>query len=162
AAPLARAFDIRRRFAAGYSLLRARAPQRLAEIEARIDRYEADLAQAGLDPHTLSPEGFTVPGVGRYLAKTLAIFAPPLPPALVGLLLHYPAYRLAGFFAVRIAKRDDDIMATVKVLAAMLFFPLTWLILAVALDMAAGRRVALLGAVLAPLTGYAALLLSER
>src|SRR5256884_4314875 len=39
---------------------------------------------------------------------------------------HYPAYRAVGFVATGMAKGAEDALASIKVLAAMLLFPLTW------------------------------------
>src|SRR5439155_25502017 len=38
----------------------------------------------------------------------------------------YPAYRAVGFVATGMAKGAEDALASIKVLAAMLLFPLTW------------------------------------
>src|SRR5262249_1587860 len=139
---LAQTFERRRRFVTGYSLLRARTPERIATLEARITRYEAELREAGLDARRLSPRDFAFAAVVRYTLKSLALFALLLPAALVGTLVHYPAYRLAGFFAMRFSKREDDLFATIKVLSSMLFFPLTWLLLFIGLTVVWDGRTA--------------------
>src|SRR2546422_9165140 len=54
------------------------------------------------------------------------LFRSLLPAALVGLVVHYPAYRAVGFVATGMAKGAEDALASIKVLAAMLLFPLTW------------------------------------
>ncbi|MBI1746337.1 MAG: 1-acyl-sn-glycerol-3-phosphate acyltransferase [Acidobacteria bacterium] len=91
-------FELRRRFLRGYAHLRAQAPERLAALEAKIDRYEADLEHAGLNPRATAPEAFRWPVVIRYVAKNLFLFAVLMPPAVLGWLIHYPAYRMSGFF----------------------------------------------------------------
>ncbi|MGH7544907.1 MAG: hypothetical protein ACREKI_01840, partial [Gemmatimonadota bacterium] len=56
---------------------------------------------------------------------------------------------------------SDDVLATVKVLSAMLFFPLSWLVAAIAVAIAWGPlpAIATLGPL--PLLGFAALLFVE-
>jgi len=85
-----------------------------------------------------------------------------LPAALVGVVLHYPAYRAVGFVATGIAKGAEDALASVKVLAAMLLFPITWGAVAAAIWRWQGLAAALLALALLPLTGYAALGFFER
>ena len=52
-----------------------------------------------------------------------------LDPAVLGVLVHYPAYRFGGFCYADL--RDaEDIVSTIKIISAMLLFPLTWIILA--------------------------------
>src|SRR6476620_1973923 len=43
-------FQLRRRLMAGYTTLRAKAPERLANLSGRINRFEIELREAGLDP----------------------------------------------------------------------------------------------------------------
>src|SRR5262249_40431017 len=162
-APLVRAFDRRRRFLAGYQALREQTPDRLDATRARLLRYEAELAQAGLEPERLAPGGFALGPVLRYTVRSLLLFAVLAPAALVGTVVHYPAYRAARFAARRLAD-DDDVVATVKVLTSMLLFPLTWLALALAvgLGLHAGWLAALITFLGAPLAGFSALAFWER
>ncbi len=53
------------------------------------------------------------------------------PVTCVGLLLNYPTYRLIGVIARRVAGDEEDILSTLKMLGALLLFPLTWLMWAV-------------------------------
>src|SRR5439155_15427786 len=55
---LADEFALRRRLLAGYDAVRAQWPERFAALTTRIDRYEAALAAAGLDPRQLTPGRF--------------------------------------------------------------------------------------------------------
>src|SRR5256885_9914138 len=64
--------------------------------------------------------------VWGYGGKALLVLVLLLPAALVGLVVHYPAYRAVGFVATGMAKGAEDALASIKVLAAMLLFPLTW------------------------------------
>ena len=84
------------------------------------------------------------------------------PPALLGLLAHAPAYNLVGPLAKRLSHGNTDIVATIKVLGAFLFFPLTWIGLGTAAGLAWGLPLGLLAGLALPLLGYLALLLLER
>jgi hypothetical protein len=80
----------------------------------------------------------------------------------VGVVAHYPAYRLVGFVATGMAKGAEDALASIKVLAAMLLFPLTWIGIGAAVWLWRGVEAGLVALAVAPLTGYAALIFFER
>ncbi len=160
--PLAEEFALRRRLLAGYQAAQAHWPERSSALAIRIERYEAALNAAGLDPRQLVPGRYTVGRVARYIARAALFFLVLLPAALVGLALHYPAYRAVGFVATGWAKGAEDALASIKVLAAMLLFPLTWGVLAIVMWRWRGAAVALAWLPLGPLTAYAALRFTER
>jgi len=159
---LAEQLDVRRRLVAGYERLRTRDPERLAALVQRITQFEHELEQAGIAPERLSPEGFTATGVAGFVGRSLLLFALTAPFAVVGTVLHYPAYRAAGFFALQFSRGDDDIVATIKVLGSLLFFPLTWAAAATAAGLLLHWPAALAALALAPACAYAALLFWER
>ncbi len=154
-------FELRRRFLGGYHALLERWPARVAAVGQRIERYEAALAAAGLDAKHLAPRSLTARRVARYALEGVLVIGLLLPAALVGLVVHYPAYRAVGLVATGIAKGEMDSLATVKLLAAMLLFPVTWGAAAVVLALRWGPPTAA-AALLLPLTGYAALIFAER
>jgi hypothetical protein len=80
----------------------------------------------------------------------------------VGALVHYPAYRLGGYLATRYSKDDDDVVSTVKIMSAMLFFPLTWLLVSIVFYRLGGWTLALLGTVGIALAGYVAIRFFEE
>ena len=160
--PLAQQFELRRRFLAGYSALRTRAPERLALLVARITRYEAELAQAGVDRDTLTPQTAGPSRRARGLLKTLALAILALPVALIGTIINYPAYRLVGFIATGLSRGDEGMVATIKLLAGSLLFPLTWIAVAVAVGIYRGLAFGIISLVVAALSGYAALLFFEH
>lgn len=142
-------------------LLRSRAPGRLDAFAARLVRFRRVLATAGLTPDVLDA------GTARaeLAASTLAALLVALflaPGALVGLLAHAPAYKLIGPLAKRLAREDGDIVATIKVLGAFVFFPLTWIGLGTAACLAWSVPLGLLVGLGLPLLGWFALLLLER
>lgn len=157
---LAAEFELRRRFLAAYRTLRERAPERLAAAQDRLLRYEARLRRAGLDGRFAAPPAPGTRGWARLAARTLGRLLLLFPAGVAGAILHYPAYRVAGAVATRVAE-SDDVLATVKVLSAMLFFPLSWLVAAIAVGIAWGAVPAVAALALLPLLGLAALLFVE-
>src|SRR5439155_1224675 len=128
----------------------------------RTVRYEAALAAAGLDPHHLTPQSFKLGRIARYVARAALYLLVLFPAAILGVALHYPAYRAVGFVAMGIAKGGEDTLATTKVLAAMVLFPLTWMAGVAVVWLWLGMNATLPAAIVLPLTGYAALIFFER
>jgi len=85
-----------------------------------------------------------------------------LGPALLGTVTHYPAYKLGGFLATRFSADSEDIISTIKIISAMLLFPLTWLILAVVAYFTAGWLAAVATLVVIPICGYLAIVFFEQ
>ncbi len=143
------------------ALLRERAPERLAGLVARLDRFRSVLAAARLAPDALDAGTTRAElAVSTLAALLVALFL--APPALLGLAAHAPAYNLVGPLARRLSRGNTDIVATIKVLGAFLFFPLTWIALGTAAGLAWGLPLGLLVGLALPLLGYLALLLLER
>ena len=159
---LADEFALRRRLLAAYDVVRAQWPERFAALATRIDRYEAALSVAGLDPRQLARGRFTPGRVAGYVGKAALVLVLLLPAALVGVAVHYPAYRTVGFVATGMAQGAEDALASIKVLAAMLLFPLTWGGVAAAVWLRWGVEAGLLAFAVVPLTAYAALVFLER
>ena len=149
---LADEFALRRRLLEGYHVVRAQWPERFAALATRIDRYEAALAAAGLDPRQLAPGRFTLGRVAGYVGKAALVLVLLLPAALVGVVVHYPPYRAVGFVATGMAKGAEDALASIKVLAAMLLFPLTWTLVAAIVWRWRGIEAGVLACAIAPLT----------
>ena len=82
-------------------------------------------------------------------------------PMAVGVALNWVPYRLPGWIADRLARAPDD-PATYKLLAALLTFPLVWALEVLTAGVLAGAAAGLAVALLAPLTGLAALLYWDR
>jgi len=159
---LAREVELQRRFLAGYAFHFERSPERLAALEARLRRYEEELRQAGIDLEDLSAPKATPLRLARYfLTRVVPVFYW-FPLALFGIAAHYPAYKLAGFISTALARRSDDIVSTIKLMTAMLLFPLTWAILAALFFYLLGWPGILLGLFIGPLSAYIALLFFEK
>jgi glycerol-3-phosphate O-acyltransferase/dihydroxyacetone phosphate acyltransferase len=153
---LADELQLQQRFVKAYQVLREQAPERLRKLEARMSRFEEELIQAGVDPDDLSPPTSTL-DVFSHLVTRVVLFLMLIVPATLGALVHYPAYRLGGYLATRFSRNDDDVVSTVKIISAMLLFPLTWLAAAAAGYKLEGWTLALVGLVLIPLAGYLAI-----
>jgi hypothetical protein len=141
--------------------LRSSSPRHLDAIEARIARFEYELKQAGIDPADLSLPPTAVHTIFKLLAQVLtcALLAPL---ALIGTVLHYPAYRFAGYLSRRLARHEQDVVSTFKIISAMLLFPLTWIAVAIALWRLAGWPAGVAALVLTPLCGYVAVRFFEE
>lgn len=162
---LARELDLRRRFVEGHAFLVERDAGALEALVRRVEAYERRLeAAGGLDPATLAPRGTPAATLMRVAAGGLA-FALAAPVALAGALLHLPAYRLCGVLARRFSNDEDDMVATVKMLAALLLFPLTWAACAATAWLLApegrGPVAAAAAVALAPYTGWVAVRAQE-
>ncbi len=153
---------LRHRLADGHDPVRERWPERYSALASRITRYEATLAGAGIEPHHLQPGGYTLARLVRYVAQSAVVFLLLLPLAVIGGALHYPAYRLVGFVATGIAKGDEAELASVKVLAAMVMFPVTWGLAAAGAWLWRGPLWGAAVLVALPIAGFGALLFFER
>ena len=136
---------------------------RSGELEARIDSFDRRLARSGLEPEHLSLAQFSTRFVAwqAFVQSWTLIILSPL--AAVGTVLHFPAYQICKLLARVYTKHGaDDIASTVKVLAGMLFVPLTWLVTAVVLYFAIGWIAAVVSLPLSFACGYAALYCLEE
>ena len=159
---LKRELTLRQRFLEGYAYHFEHNPARLAALEARVRRYEEQLRQAGVDPEDLSAPRAGAARIVRYLFARVVPALCLAPLALAGVVLHYPVYTLTGFLATRFARESDDVVSTIKLVAAMLLFPLTWLALAAVAYWRAGVWAALAALAVVPLAGWAAVRLFEK
>ncbi|HEY8377080.1 MAG TPA: 1-acyl-sn-glycerol-3-phosphate acyltransferase, partial [Nannocystis sp.] len=159
---IAEGFELRRRLLAGHAALRERDPARLDALVARVRAYERDLRELSLGPDHLAPHHITFAGSLRYALRSLFTLGVVLPLAVLGTAIHYPSYRASGLIAARVAGEYEDMVATVKVLAATLLFPLTWLLVGLGVGLAWGLDAGLVAGLVAPTSGYAALHFWER
>lgn len=152
---------LQQRFIKAYSILQAHQPERLRKLETRMMRFEEELKQAGVDPDELSPPGSTR-RVFASIVRRFLLFLLMLGPALIGTIAHYPAYKLGGFLATRLSRDSDDVVSTVKIISAMLLFPLTWIVVAALIYSGFGWLAALPALVVVPFCGYAAIAFFEE
>lgn len=129
-----------------------------AELAERIRIYDNKLSDLGIEPQHLSLSQLTRRFVfHRALVQTWGLVVVS-PLAIFGAILHAPAYQLGKLVAYLYSRHGaDDIASTVKVLAGIVFIPLTWLIAAVTLYFLAGWKIALASIPFSALCGYVAL-----
>lgn len=158
---LSRTLELRQRFLAGYEFYRARSPHRIASIETRIARFEQELKQAGVDPSELSLPPTATHTILKLIGQilTCAVLAPL---ALFGTLVHYPAYWLGGYLSRHLARDEQDVLSTFKIISAMLLFPLTWIAVTVLAWFLSGWFAVIAVALLTPLCGYVAIRFFEE
>ncbi|HEX5964840.1 MAG TPA: lysophospholipid acyltransferase family protein [Pyrinomonadaceae bacterium] len=156
---------LQQRFIKAYSVLQKLQPERLRKLEVRMIRFEEELEQAGVDAQELTPPSSTL-SVFLTILKRSLLFLLMLGPALLGTVAHYPAYKLGGILATRFSSDSEDVVSTIKILSAMLLFPLTWLIFATVAYFAVGPRLGWLWAMAAliviPICGYLAIVFFEQ
>lgn len=159
--PLAGQVAVQRAILARYGELRRRDPERLAALERRVERLTAFLDAAGLAPADVATGVRRPARLALSAAATLLGALLLLPLAAAGFVTHWPTYRLVGALARRIARRSVDVVSTVKVLAALVLYPLTWGAVAAAAYVKVEPAAALATAAL-PMCGLAALFFAER
>ena len=94
--------------------------------------------------------------------KRSVLFLLMLGPAAAGAVAHYPAYGLGGYLATKLSRDSEDIISTIKIISAMLLFPLTWLILAVVGYWLFGWWTAVAALLVIPVFGYLAIIFFEE
>jgi glycerol-3-phosphate O-acyltransferase / dihydroxyacetone phosphate acyltransferase len=154
--PLAARFDFLRRFAAE-RLVRLTAGGDAEGLGLRILRHEEELRRIGIAPENLSLSRHSVWYVWRHFLLRGAILLALSPLTVVGAALHLPAYLLCTLLARLIPRHGvDEIAPTVKILAAVVLMPLTWLIVAGLCFYFRGWRVAVVAFPSVIACGYAA------
>ena len=144
-------------FALALHALRARDPERVQVLAARIGAFGERLRLLALAPEDVPglARPYRAGAVLRYALRTLAVLLVGLPLALGGALLWFLPHRFVGWLG-RTAPGADT-MATVRILAAFVFFPLWWLGLGAGAWRAWGPAWAGLVGAAAPLLGLVAL-----
>ncbi len=158
---LADELQLQQRFVKAYAMLQQKAPERLRKLENRINRFDEELKQVGVDPEELSPPTSTLQVLGHLVTRSI-VFLLLLPLTILGTVVHYPAYALGGYLANTFSQDSDDVISTGKIISAMLLFPLTWLIVAIIVYLFGGWALALLPLVLLPISGYVAIRFFEE
>jgi len=143
AGSLADEFELRKRFVAGYSYLRERDPMRLQRLASEVAQIDAEVVEAQR----------------RRLSSLWLLILLPL--ALLGGAIQWPTYRLIGALANRFSRGEDEVIATIKCIGAMVLYPLTWLAIAAFVFTRLGPIAALLTLIALPLLGYIALRVFE-
>jgi hypothetical protein len=133
---------------------------RTGALRGRLERYVKDLVLAGLTNGDLS-RGYRPGGVMRYALREGLALVLGLPLALWGVLNHIAPYQ-ATKAAVRVLRPEPDVLATYKVVAGLVLYPLCWLLEGwAAFRLGGGWLLAIFLLALLP-TGFFALSWTER
>ena len=153
--------QLQQRFIKAYAILQDTQTERLRQLEIKMIRFEEELDQAGVDPDELTPPSSTLDVFQRIFKRSL-MFLIMLGPAVVGTVVHYPAYRLGGYLAKKLSQNSDDVISTIKIISAMLLFPLTWLVVSVLAYLLLGWEATAIAVVVIPICGYVAVIFQEE
>jgi 1-acyl-sn-glycerol-3-phosphate acyltransferase len=158
---LAETFGVQRAFLERAEDLRRTHPERVAELTHAVRDYDGLLAAFNLRDDQVAA-AYPLSPVLRFVLRTLLRLLVHFPLALIGSVLNWPVYRLVGEIATRSSRRSPDQTATLKVFGAVLLYPLAWIVEALLATYFLHPRLGVAVLILAPLTGYAALLFHER
>ncbi len=151
--------DLMRRLIEGHEKLSAAHPEEVERVAAQVKEYDARISRYGLSHRHPSELTFTV--VLRYALTTLIALIALAPLALPALVLNYLPYRLVGFVTTRSAKAEE-VVATFKVLGALLFFPAFWLLASGASALLLDPFIGLAVLLASPVAAFASLVFAER
>lgn len=150
--PLAHELELRRRFINGYHLLRTRDPERLSKLESAVRQFAGELERTHLDVNLLRRN------IGVWHVLRMIVL---LPLAVAGTIVSYPTYRLIGLLARRFSKGEYEVVATMKFIAALALYPLTYLAIASLIGWRWTWELAVASLLILPILGYTALRFSE-
>ncbi len=159
---LTQSFQRLQNLAKKYALLEKNDPQKMHELNERITIYENELKTSGLTHESLSVWQHPTLYVFRYLILRMIILAILAPLAMIGSIIHSPAYLFSNFIGLVFKNHGADAVgSSYKILAAMGFMPLTWIITFLIMWWFFGWQIGLLAVPITILCGYIALRSSE-
>ncbi|MBC7933359.1 MAG: 1-acyl-sn-glycerol-3-phosphate acyltransferase [Rubrivivax sp.] len=128
------------------------------ELRRRLLRHEEELRRIGIAPENLQLSRHSAWHVFRHFLLRAGVLLLLLPLTVAGALVHLPAY-LACTLLARVYPTHgvDEIAPTVKILAAILLMPLTWLTVSALAFIWFDWRAALAALPLSILCGYVAM-----
>lgn len=148
--------------AAKYALLEKNDPQKMLELNAKITRYETDLKASGITSESLSVLQHPTWYVFRYLVLRVIFLIVFSPLAIVGAIIHSPAYFFSNLLGRIFRTHDTDVAGSSSAIIASLgLMPLTWVVVASIVWYYFGWQTALTSIPLTILCGYVALRSSE-
>ena len=112
-------------FARGLGWLREHDPDRHERLVRAVRRHQRRLAVIGAGEGEAPPE-YTVGDAVRYSTRKVLLLLLTLVPGVVGMVLWAPPYRLTQQLVRRIDPPREDVIATYKLGAALLAYPLAW------------------------------------
>ena len=148
--------------AARYKLLEKNDPQKMRELNDKISGYEDNLSKSGITGESLSVLQHPTAYVFRYLILRVVLLLLLAPLAIIGAVIHSPAYFFSNLIGQIFKTHDADAAgSSSKIIAAIGLMPLTWLITALTIFYFFGWQIALASIPAAVLCGYIALRSSE-
>lgn len=151
---LAERVETHRRFAEGYRLLSAQDPEGVAEVVRLIRRYDRLLKNLGLRDSQVAAR-YSNRHAFAFALRGAATLVVGFPAALAGIVLNWVPYRMCALASSRIPERDE--VSSYKLMAALVFYPLTWFAEIAAAGAAGGPLGGMAAAVVAPASGWVAL-----
>jgi 1-acyl-sn-glycerol-3-phosphate acyltransferase len=132
----------------GHEHWKSRDPQRVHALATRVEVLDELFSEHGMHASKArSHEGSRRWALG--LAK-MALLSLSAPLAMIGIVAHWIPYRAIAWMARFMSKGAADVVSTMKILAAMLFFPAWWIIAASGAFLSAGLDAALIAALTLP------------
>jgi 1-acyl-sn-glycerol-3-phosphate acyltransferase len=149
-----------RLLARAYHDLSLRDPAAADEVVSKARRFARVLRAVGVEnPYSIDPP--LAPTVGAILRSFLSVILL-APIALLGIVLGVVPYRLIAFIIARWKNLDPDITSSIKLLAGMVFFAVTYLAEAIVAGLFWGPVAAVAVFLLGPGTGFIAVRWMER
>ncbi len=147
--------EVFRAFYDAYRWLGETRPEELAAVRREVARYDRMLTLLGLTDEEVRAR-YGAGSVVRWFSRFTRLVLLRLPLGVVGTLIHALPYQLPGMLARRKAKEPDQ-PASWKLFAAIVVFPVWWLVLAAAAASWLGAGWTAAGLALGPLSGWVAL-----
>jgi len=153
-------FEVRKKFADGYEVMKERAADQVAALARCVDRYDRMLRVTGFrDEQVVSryPRRHVLGYLGRALFRLLVF----LPLAVVGIVLNIIPYQIIRIVAGK-EEKTPQLQSTMKIFGGTFIFPIAWTVEALLAGFIMGGWAALTVVLLAPLTGYIAMKFNEE
>jgi 1-acyl-sn-glycerol-3-phosphate acyltransferase len=155
---LTQSFQRLQELAGKYKLLGENEPEKMRQLNEKVSEYENKLKNSGLTVESLSVLQHPTAYVFRYLILRIIVLLTLAPFAIIGALIHSPAYLISNVIGLMFKTHGTDAAgSTYKILAACIFMPLTWLSFAGIIFYFFEWQFALLSIPLVILCGYIAL-----
>ncbi|MCU1288797.1 MAG: 1-acyl-sn-glycerol-3-phosphate acyltransferase [Acidobacteria bacterium] len=159
---LTQSFQRLQDLAGKYKLLGENEPEKMRQLGEKVTEYENKLKNSGLTVESLSVLDHPTAYVFRYLILRLLVLILLAPFAIVGAIIHSPAYLISSVIGLMFKTHGtDEAGSTYKILAACVFMPLTWIVAAGIVFYFYGWQFALLSLPLTIFCGYIALRSTE-
>ena len=152
-------FKVRQLFIDGYAELKQREPELVERVRREVAEYDAELELYRLhDRHVIAD--YPPPVVFRFTIETLNELLARLPLGVIGTVLNFVPFWACDLASRRAPKPDE--ISTYKIVAALFFYPLTWLLEGVLVGWLLSPAWGVAAALLGPLSGYFAIRLQQH